>query len=54
MTLFEDSGEAVTIDSDASKFTMNAVDMTSSTATTGLANIYNTSTSAIANTWLSN
>ena len=50
MTLFEDSGEAVTIDSDASKFTMNAVDMTSRTATTGLANIYNTSTSAITNT----
>jgi flagellin len=50
VTLFEDSGEAVTIDSDASKFTMNAVDMTSRTATTGLANIYNTSTSAITNT----
>ena len=50
MTLFEDSGEAVTIDSDASKFTMNAVDMTSRTATPGLANIYNTSTSAITNT----
>ena len=48
--MFEDSGEAVTIDSDASKFTMNAVDMTSRTATTGLANIYNTSTSAITNT----
>ena len=47
MTLFEDSGEAVTIDSDASKFTMNAGDMTSSTATTGLANIYNSATSAI-------
>jgi len=50
VTLFADSGEAVTIDSDASKFTMNAVDMTSRTATTGLANIYNTSTSAITNT----
>ena len=30
VTLFRTAGEAVTIDSDASKFTMNAVDMTSS------------------------
>jgi len=50
VTLFATSGEAVTIDSDASKFTMNAVDMTSATATTGLANIYNSSTSAITTT----
>ena len=47
VTLFATSGEAVTIDSDASKFTMNAIDMTSTTATTGLARIYNSSTSAI-------
>ena len=47
VTLFATSGEAVTIDSDASKFTMNAVDMTSATSTLGLANIYNSSTSAI-------
>ena len=39
-----------TIDSDAKKFTMNAVDMTSSTVTTGLAQIYNSSTTAITTT----
>jgi len=50
VTLFATAGEAVTIDSDASKFTMNAVDMTSSTAATGLARIYNSSTSAITTT----
>ena len=50
VTLFATAGEAVTIDSDASKFTMNAVDMTSSTVTTGLANIYTASSSAITNT----
>ena len=50
VTLFATSGEAVTIDSDASKFTMNSIDMTSSTATTGLARIYNSSTSAITTT----
>ena len=50
VTLFASSGEAVTIDSDASKFTMNEIDMTSATSTTGLARIYNSSTSAITNT----
>ena len=50
VTLFATAGQAVTIDSDASKFTMNAVDMTSSTVTAGLANIYNASSSAIAST----
>ena len=50
VTLFATSGEAVTIDSDASKFTMNAIDMTSTTSTTGLARIYNSSTSAITTT----
>ena len=50
VTLFATAGQAVTIDSDASKFTMNAVDMTSSTATTGLARIYNSSTSSITST----
>ena len=50
VTLFATSGEAVTIDSDASKFTMNAIDMTSTTAATGLARIYNASTSAITTT----
>jgi flagellin len=47
VTLFAGSGEAVTIDGDAAKFTMNAVDLTSTTVTTGLANIYNSSSSAI-------
>ena len=50
VTLFTTNGEAVTIDSDAAKFTMNAVDMTSTTAATGLARIYNSSTSAITTT----
>ena len=50
VTLFATAGQAVTIDSDASKFTMNAVDMTSSTVTTGLANIYNASSTAIGTT----
>jgi flagellin len=50
VTLFATDGEAVTIDSDASKFTMNAVDMTSSTAGTGLANIYNSGTTGISTT----
>ena len=50
VTLFATAGQAVTIDSDASKFTMNAVDMTSATAATGLAHIYNSSTSAITTT----
>ena len=59
VTLFATDGEAVTIDSDASKFTMNAVDMTSATQATGLAHIYNSSTSSIstssnANTALGN
>ena len=50
VTLFATNGEAVTIDSDASKFTMNAIDMTSATSTTGLARIYSSSTSAITTT----
>ena len=50
VTLFATAGQAVTIDSDASKFTMNAVDMTSTTATTGLARIYNSTTSSITTT----
>jgi flagellin len=47
VTLFASAGAAVTIDSDASKFTMNEVDLTSSTVTTGLANIYAGASSAI-------
>jgi len=50
VTLFATAGQSVTIDSDAATFSMNAIDMTSSTVTTGLANIYNSSSSAIANT----
>ena len=50
VTLFATNGEAVTIDSDAAKFTMNSIDMTSATSTTGLARIYNGSTSAITTT----
>jgi flagellin len=50
VTLFATDGEAVTIDSEASKFTMNAVDMTSSTVTAGLANIYSSSSTAVGST----
>jgi flagellin len=50
VTLFASAGQAVTIDSDAGTFSMNAIDMTSTTVTTGLANIYNSSSSAITTT----
>ena len=50
VTLFASGGQNVTIDSDAATFSMNAVDMTSSVVTNGLANIYNATTSAITNT----
>ena len=50
VTLFATAGQAVTIDSDAATFSMNAIDMTSTTVTTGLANIYNSSSSAITTT----
>jgi len=50
VTLFATAGQQVTIDSDASTFSMNAVDMTSSTVTTGLAAIYNATSSAITTT----
>ena len=47
VSLFATDGEAVTVDSDASKFTMNSIDMTSTTQATGLAHIYNSATSSI-------
>jgi len=47
VTLFATAGEAVSIDSDASKFTMNAVDMTSSTVTVGLAAIYSATSTGL-------
>jgi len=50
VTLFASSGNSVTIDSEASTFSMNALDMTSTTVTTGLANIYNATSSAITST----
>jgi flagellin len=50
VTLFASTDQAVTIDSDASKFTMNSVDFASASVTTGLANIYTAATSAITNT----
>ena len=50
VTLFASGGQNVTIDTDAATFSMNAVDMTSSVVTNGLANIYNATTSAITNT----
>ena len=50
VTLFQSTSLGVTVDSEGSKFSMNALDMTSSTVTTGLASIYNSSSSAITNT----
>ena len=50
VTLFATAGNSVTIDSEGGTFSMNAIDMTSSTVTTGLANIYNGTSSAITNT----
>ncbi|MDP6752059.1 MAG: flagellin [Verrucomicrobiota bacterium] len=50
VTLFATAGNSVTIDSEGGTFSMNAIDMTSSTVTTGLANIYNATSSAITNT----
>ena len=50
VTLFGSSTNNVTIDSDSNTFGMNAVDMTSSVVTTGLANIYNSISSAITTT----
>ena len=50
VTLFDTGGQSVTIDSDAATFSMNAVDMTSTTVTTGLANIYMGVCSAITTT----
>jgi flagellin len=50
VTLFATAGQQVTIDSDAGKFSMNAVDMTSSVATTGLASIYSTTSTTIGST----
>jgi len=50
VTLFATAGQSVTIDSDAGTFSMNAVDMTSSVATTGLASIYSSTSTGIGNT----
>ena len=50
VTLFATAGQQVTIDSDAGTFSMNAVDMTSSVATTGLASIYSSTSTGIGNT----
>ena len=47
VTLFESTQQAVTIDSDALKFTMNAVDMTTQGAAIGLSRIYTGGTTHI-------
>jgi flagellin len=44
--LFASAGNEVTIDSDANTFTMNAVDINSTTAATGLARAFDATTSA--------
>ena len=50
VALFASSGQSVTIDSDATMFTLNEIDLTSSAAATGLVNAYNSSSSSIYNT----
>ena len=45
--LFSSSGESVTIDSDASKFQMEEVDLKSTVSTVGMANIYTAATTSI-------
>ena len=45
--LFASSGQTVTIDSDASKFTMQEVNLTSTAATIGMATIYTAASTAI-------
>ena len=47
VTLFAGTGTEVTIDSDANTFTMNALDLNSTTAATGLARAFDSATSAI-------
>ena len=47
--LFASAGNEVTIDSDANTFTMNAVDMNSTTAATGLARAFDSASSAWSN-----
>jgi flagellin len=47
VALFSATANSVTIDSDASTFNMNAVDMTSTTVTTGLAQAYTTTTTGL-------
>ena len=47
VSLFAAAGEAVTIDSDASKFTMEEVNLTSTAATIGMATIYTAATTSI-------
>ena len=50
VNLFAATGQAVTIDSDASKFTMEEVDLTSTVVTTGMATVYSATSTAISNT----
>ena len=50
VSLFASTGPSVTIDSDAEKFTMEEVNLTSTVVTTGMATIYSASSTAIGNT----
>ena len=47
VSLFAGTGTEVTIDSDANTFTMNALDLNSTTAATGLARAFDSATSAV-------
>jgi len=49
VSLFAGTGTAVTIDSDANTFTMNALDLNSTTAATGLARAFDSASSALSN-----
>jgi len=50
VNLFAATGQSVTIDSDAEKFVMEEVDLTSTVVTTGMATIYTAASTAIGNT----
>ena len=49
VSLFAGTGTAVTIDSDANTFTINALDLNSTTAATGLARAFDSASSALSN-----
>ena len=49
VTLFDTTGLGITINSDATTFGMNTIDLNNATVTVGLANIYNAASTSITN-----